>query len=247
MPRPRPVRRVLGVLAGLVAGLAACLALFAAPARAAGPEQAGLVTAIEGQALATGRDGVRRALALESPVRVGDSLETGADGALQVTLQDGTAITMQASGRLEINDFLYKDQQPGAMAMAVTFLTGVCRLVTGEIVKHNPERYKVNSPYASIGIRGTEIGSRVTADGQLVALLSGSPITVTGKSGEARLIAQADFGVDAAKGAPLSAPRPLTEEEKRLFARRVFRSQMDSQRLQMLLQSNRPIFRPGRF
>ncbi len=243
MPRLCPVCLALGVFAAFLS----CVLLPAATARAAGPDQAGLVTAIEGQAQAVGRDGVRRPLSLEAAVLVGDSLETAADAAVQISLQDGTTITMQASSKLEINDFFYKDHKPGAMAMAVTFLTGVCRLVTGEIVRHNPERYKVNSPYASIGIRGTEIGSRITAAGQLVALLSGSPITVTGPAGEARVIAQADFGVDAARGAPLSAPRPLTDEEKRLFAQHVFRRQMDSQRLQMLLQSNRPMIRPGRF
>jgi hypothetical protein len=32
-----------------------------------------------------------------------------------------------------------------------------------------------------------------------------------------------------------------------LFTRLVFRRQMDSMRLQMLLQSSRPVMRPGRF
>ncbi|MHC1790631.1 FecR family protein [Solidesulfovibrio sp.] len=224
-----------------------CVLFLATRAEAAEPDQAGLVTAIEGQAQAVSPDGARRTLALESPVSKGDRLETGANGVLRITLQDGTSITMQAETSLKINDFLYKNQNPGAMTMVVTFLAGVCRLVTGEIVKHNPEQYKVNSPYATIGIRGTEIGSRITAQGQLVALLSGSPISVTDNKGEARMIAQPDYGVDAPANAPLSSPRPLTEEEKRLFAKQVFRQQMNSMRLQMLLQSNRPTFRPGRF
>lgn len=231
----------------VVCCLAVCLPGRAATAWAAEAGPAGHVTAIEGQAQAVSPNGSRRPLALEAPVFAGDGVETGADGALEITLLDGTSLSMRASASLQINDFAYKDQKPGAMAMVVTFLTGVCRLVTGEIVKKNPERYTVQSPYATIGIRGTEIGSRITPDGQLAALLSGSPIRVTGKGGDAQVIAQADYGVEARKGAALSAPRPLTEEEKKLFAKHVFRRQMDSQRIQMLLQSNRPSFRPGRF
>jgi hypothetical protein len=210
-------------------------------------EQAGIVAALEDPAWAIAPDRTRRELTLESPVFAGDAIVTGPSGAARIALQDGTTITMQADSHLEINDYAYKGRPADAMRLAVSFLSGVCRLLSGEIVKKNPDRYVVNSPYSTIGIRGTEIGSSITAQGQLVALLSGTPITVTAKDGLSQTIAKPDQGVDVRPGQPPSAPRPLTDEEKRLFARQVFRRQMDSMRLQMLLQSNRPSMRPGRF
>ncbi len=225
--------------------LALCLTDAAQAAKDAEP--AGVVSAIEETVQAIAADGASRDLALESPVFVGDAIVTSPTGAARISLQDGTVLTLQAESRLEIKDFAYKGQSPDAMRMAVSFVSGICRLLSGQIVKKNPDRYVVDSPYATIGIRGTEIGTRIRGNAQLVALLSGTPVSVTAKDGQSQTIPQPDYGVDLGPGKAPSAPRPLTEEEKMLFTRLVFRRQMDSMRLQMLLQSSRPVMRPGRF
>jgi hypothetical protein len=240
-------RPSLAIVPILRLALLFALCLPGAALAAKDAEPAGVVAAVEETVQAIAADGATRDLTLESPVFVGDAIVTGPTGAARISLQDGTVLTLQAQSRLEIKDFAFKGQPNGAMRLAVSFVSGVCRLLSGQIVKNNPDRYVVDSPYATIGIRGTEIGTRIRGDAQLVALLSGTPISVTGKDGRSQTIPQPDYGVDVGPGQPPSAPRPLTEEEKQLFARLVFRRQMDSMRLQMLLQSNRPAMRPGRF
>jgi len=231
----RALAGVLGMLC-LLTGLGVSPGL----ALAVAPTPAGYVDAVTGEATATHPSLGRRVLGLEDKVYAADIIATGAGAAARIVFLDKSVLEIKESSRVDLASFAFEEK--GQKAMTVKFAVGVFRMITGEIVKANPEGFKVESPLSVIGIRGTEFASKVGGSGELHALFStGTPIVVVADGREQR-IDRPDYGVDVRPGA-IGAPRPLTEEEKRMFARVAFTRQMDMNRLRLLLQSNRPLMR----
>jgi hypothetical protein len=83
---------------------------------------------------------------LQTPVRPGDTLETG-PGSELVFVVGGHSMILRAESRLTI------EGEPGA---ATSLLLGVMRLVTGKVLSVSRNaRMRVVTPTATIGIRGT--------------------------------------------------------------------------------------------
>jgi hypothetical protein len=226
---------LLGVLGTLflVVGL-----VVATGVAAAAPTPAGYVDAVSGEVTATNPGLGRRVLGLEDKIYAADAIATGAGSAVRIVFLDKSVLEIKESSQVDLASFSFEEK--GEKAMTVKFAVGVFRMITGEIVKANPEGFRVESPLSVIGIRGTEFASRVGGGSELHALFSaGTPILVASGGREQRLD-RPDYGVDVRQGA-IGAPRPLTEEEKRMFARVAFTRQMDMNRLRLLLQSNRPM------
>jgi hypothetical protein len=70
-------------------------------------------------------------------------------------LYDDTRLTIGPGSELLIREFEFN---PSSYAgdLAVSFLKGTARVVTGLIGKHAPESVRFYTPTATIGIRGTE-------------------------------------------------------------------------------------------
>jgi len=226
--------------------MATCLGLALAGvawAASGGPEPAGYVDGLSGRAEAVHPALGSRVLALEAPVYPEDVVSTGKDSGLRILFRDETTLEMRAESSMTIAAYAYDPENAGLGQLLIKYATGVFRAVTGAIVKENPGHFALEAPLAAVGVRGTEIGSRVAPDSELHALLSGTPIEVSATSGAPQTVARADYGVDVTAGAPIAAPRPLTEEEKRLFAKQAFKRQMDILRRQTLFKT-RTMVRP---
>ncbi len=226
------VAAVFPALLLAVSGLL-CAAVDAAAADA---DAAGYVEALQGTVSASHPTRGDRSLALESPVYAGDTVSTGAGAAARLVFMDESTLELRENSRFQLSGYDFDPDDDSACRMLVKFSKGVFRTVTGAIVKRNPERFKLSAPLASVGIRGTEIGSRVEGGGELHALLSGTPIEVAGKVGGPEVVARADYGVDVSPGKPVSKPRELTEAEKKLFMKMAFTRQMDGMRRQMFIK-----------
>ena len=226
---------LVGVLGALF--LLVGLVVPSGVAQAATPPAAGYLDAVTGEVSAVHPTLGRRTLGLEDKVYAKDVIATGPGGAARIVFLDKSVLELKASSQVDLASFVFEEQ--GEKAMTVKFAVGVFRMITGEIVKANPNGFRVESPLSVIGIRGTDFASRVGGGTELHALFSqGTPIVVAADGREQR-IDQPEYGVDVTPAA-LGAPRPLTEAEKQLFARVAFTRQMDMNRLRLLLQSNRP-------
>ncbi len=82
---------------------------------------------------------------------------------------------------------------------------GTFRAVTGEIVKSNPESFKMQSPLATIGIRGSETAHTVPPQGEgsenhLVMVFDGKPVIVQPLGGGAfQVLSQSGVKVEVGK------------------------------------------------
>jgi hypothetical protein len=106
--------------------------------------------------------GLRRRLVDGGSVYPGDLVETG--GATQAVLafRDDTRITLGATTRFRVDNFVYDDRNAGDGRFLVSVLKGTVRALTGLIAKANNRNVGFSTVTATIGIRGTGLDIHCT-------------------------------------------------------------------------------------
>src|SRR5690554_4972528 len=134
--------------------LAHCLAplpLLAQPADAIGR-----LVLVEGAVYAVSPAGERRPLRRGAHVREGETLVTGTASFAQVRLLDGALMSFAEETELHFAEFRYDGSGEGEPDSALmTLFRGGFRTMSGSIGDAEDDDYRVDTPYASIGIRGT--------------------------------------------------------------------------------------------
>ena len=136
-------------------------------------EKIGRITSVRGQLTATGKNGQVRALRRRSYVRQGDTLATGIKGGAQVKFNDGAQIALRRNSELRIDEYRWEGNQDGKEKAVMSLVKGGFRTITGAIGKLNKTNYRVNSPYATIGIRGTHYALMSCQGGSCAGLAGG--------------------------------------------------------------------------
>ncbi|HEY7138685.1 MAG TPA: FecR family protein [Methylomirabilota bacterium] len=106
------------------------------------------------------REGRRELALVGSGVHQADTLVTGPDGAVGVTLADDTLLSAGPNSVLAIERFAYEANQPGSLEAALT--KGTLAVVSGRIAKQTPDAMRVKTPAAILGVRGTEFVVRAS-------------------------------------------------------------------------------------
>lgn len=90
-----------------------------------------------------------------------DSLRTGADGRLGVTLKDDTRISLGPSSEVRVDRFVYAPAE-AQVGLVLKVVRGVMAYVSGRIAKLAPDAIRLETPAAVVGVRGTSLAIRVT-------------------------------------------------------------------------------------
>jgi hypothetical protein len=106
------------------------------------------------------REGRREPAQVGVGVRQADTLVTGPDGAVGVTLADDTLLSAGPNSILAIERFVYDGAKPGALEAVLT--KGTLAVVSGRIAKQAPDAMRVRTPSAILGVRGTEFVVRAS-------------------------------------------------------------------------------------
>lgn len=139
---------------------------------AADPDQPiGQIVAITGNATATGVDAKTRTLALKSPIFLNDKIITGDDSKIQIMFDDDSFVSQGEKSEMTIDEYVYTPKEKEKVNCSLKLTKGVFRTLTGKITDLNPERFKVRTKMASIGIRGCELGFRVEKEKEDVYIL----------------------------------------------------------------------------
>ena len=99
-----------------------------------------------------------RLIAKGVPLHNGETLNTGSRGFALIKLDDGSRITLRPNTTIKIEDI---NTQKGSENALMSLFRGGLRAVTGFISKARPNAFNINSPVATIGIRGTEFDARL--------------------------------------------------------------------------------------
>jgi hypothetical protein len=145
-------------VAALIAGL-----LLAIPAWA----DIGSVTESAGTAIIKrGKDTIQ--VAKGTLIETNDKIETK-NGRVKIVFKDNTNVTVTESSSLIIDDFVY-DPKSGAGKLGLKAAAGTVRYVSGSIAK-DPKNVKINTPTASIAVRGTDFVMAVSETGGSMIML----------------------------------------------------------------------------
>ena len=95
-------------------------------------------------------------LALGTLVQDQDVLRTGAASNLQVRFEDDSYVSLREASELRVDQFKFSGGKGEGESAVFSLLKGGLRAVTGLIGRQNHDDYKMNTPTATIGIRGTD-------------------------------------------------------------------------------------------
>ena len=160
------VKRLVRTMAVLV------VILGSATANAA--DLAGVVLMAAGEVVSVAADGSRRTLEDGSKLNVGDTVKTGSGATLQVKLSDDGLLVISANSSVRIDAYDYNPNDPANQAARITLLEGRMRSVTGKLGESNHDAFRLNTPIAAIGIRGTDFETLTASEVTRVRLNSGA-------------------------------------------------------------------------
>jgi hypothetical protein len=181
------------------------------------------VAFLRGKATAVLKSNAPRDLKIGASIYEGDILKTGEKSHMVVAFNDKSRMTLKANTELAIEDHKFNANDPDKNSATYKLIKGGMRALTGLIGKLKREAYKVKTPTATIGIRGTGFdlvwlgacGGGAASCGLSGSVWSGA-IVVQNESGEFELLVNQAFLVRVADtpaifiDAPpiLNIPRP---------------------------------------
>ncbi|MCH9026050.1 MAG: FecR domain-containing protein [Proteobacteria bacterium] len=122
--------------------------------------EAGKVTFVFGQAWLDSADGTRQEVVKGMSFENGDHFSTAATGRVQLRMADGGLIALRPSTEFVIEEFSYAGSDAGTADSQdrsfFSLVKGGFRSITGAVGKKDKSAYRVRTPVATIGIRGTD-------------------------------------------------------------------------------------------
>lgn len=115
-------------------------------------------------------------IAPNSQLTVGQTISTSGNGYVFLRTKDGSLLIVRPNSSITIEDYDYRPNQPSENRMRYKLNYGVVRSISGEGLEANKSAYRMNTPMAAIGIRGTDFVVSASQNETLVSLNVGSVI-----------------------------------------------------------------------
>lgn len=109
-------------------------------------------------------------------VMPGDRIETDRGGHVHLRFVDGAYVSVRPGSRLTIEAYRYDAANPQDSAVRFRLESGVARAISGKIAESARERFRLNTPIAAIGVRGTDFVVLAEADRVRVTVHSGAVV-----------------------------------------------------------------------
>ena len=122
------------------------------PVDQAAAQPIGQVATLQGTATVTRGNAAPSAVKVSDGVYKNDVLQTGGNGALSVTFDDETTLSLSANARIIVNDYVYEEGAKGNKA-AFNIARGTVAFVASLVAKTG--NMTITTPTATLGIRGT--------------------------------------------------------------------------------------------
>ncbi|MCV6589589.1 MAG: FecR family protein [Marinobacterium sp.] len=161
---------------------ALCTTLNGLPAFAG--ENAGTVIFAVGDAwILTDEAPQKRLIKHGEQISDNDTLITGPDGHIHLRMADRAFIALRPDSQLKLEEYDFQPASPENDRARLLLKNGSVRTVSGKLAQRSKDRYRLNTPVAAIGVRGTDYTVITTASQSEVDVLRGgiamSPFTNT--------------------------------------------------------------------
>lgn len=211
----------------VLTGVAAVASAFGglAPVSAQAAEAVvGQVSLLIGEARVVRKGGAVEPLRRGSAIQVGDRVETAANGHVHVRFVDNAAVSVRPESVLEVQAYRYDAERPQNNEVRLNVEQGTSRSISGHATDADKNRFRLNTPVAAIGVRGTDfivqtndLGMRATvAEGAIVVGALGAGCSAAGlgpcagaqtsllSADMGRLMVEVNRGEQVAKLVPVS-------------------------------------------
>lgn len=153
-------------------------------------------------------------------IQTGDVLATGQGARLQWRMADDSFYAIRQNSRFEIKEYSASQGGSGGGKALYNLLRGGVRVLTGLIGKGSPDAFKLTTPVATLGVRGTDFitiacsgdcsgpAGAAVADGAYVKVLEGGA-DATNSEGTA--------GADKGEFIVVNSPPQTTTEQPAVF------------------------------
>ena len=135
--------------------LALFAVLLAGPARAQTEAAAGRFLSVTGPVNVLGSDGASRNADRGSDLRAGETVVTGDSALAQLRMGDGSLLSLRSGSEFKLEQFRYAGKDDSNASFVVSVIKGGFRTITGFIAQANRRGYRITTPAATIGVRGT--------------------------------------------------------------------------------------------
>ena len=102
-------------------------------------------------------------------VEMNDSIKTQ-QGKVGITFEDDTKVQVNENSKLVIDDFVY-DPKSKAGKLGAKIAMGTVRYASGQIAKNSPQNVALNTPSATVAVRGTDFTATVDELGESTIIL----------------------------------------------------------------------------
>ena len=103
-------------------------------------------------------------------VEMADEIKTQA-GKVGIKFADDTQVKVNENSKLVIDEFVYDPKNKDAGKLALNMASGTVRYASGAIAKNNPAKVAINTPTATIAVRGTDFSATVDELGRSTIIL----------------------------------------------------------------------------
>jgi hypothetical protein len=155
-------------------GLCVAAAGVAAPVVRAAEPAVGQVSLLIGEARVVRKNGNVEALRRGDSIQVGDRIETAANGQVHLRFIDNGAISVRPESALEVQAYRYDVAQPRNNEVRLHVERGTSRSISGQATELDKNRFRLNTPIAAIGVRGTDFIVQSSDSGMRATVVEGA-------------------------------------------------------------------------
>ena len=145
----------LGALLLVLIGLALIKPVFAAEAALRATQPVGDVTLVIGN-VQVQRGEQMLAVTRGTALQVGDSIQTQTNGHAHIRFVDGALVSVRPSSTMRIVEYQFDAANPAASVVRFQLDQGVVRAISGRAAEAAKDKFRLNTPLAAIGVRGTD-------------------------------------------------------------------------------------------
>lgn len=174
------------------------------------PTPIGRVVWVKGTLTAIMANKEERSLQKMSVIYLHDILVTDTKSQAQIVFTDESLMTFYPNTRYSTDKYAFSQSKKGSLGSYVgNLIEGGFRTITGLIAKNHPNDYQVNTPVATIGVRGTDFAIYYKNGALYMARYTGTPCMRSKKNPELCLNASSPYGYVPGLGA---APVVLSQQ-----------------------------------
>ncbi len=107
---------------------------------------------------------------------VGQILLTGSNGHVHIRFIDQAFVSVRPGSELHIEQYLYDQAEPANNRIKFKLVSGTSRFITGKAGQAAKQNFRLNTPVAAVGIRGTDFIAQVANDVTRVAVQQGGVV-----------------------------------------------------------------------